>query len=111
MEVVRVALNDFHGLEVLQLRLAADFIFTGVSVVRQMAYVCDVAHVSNLVTNEGQVAVDRVEGQKGPHVAQMHIGVNRRATYIHPHSSGHEGLKPLLHASEAVVYAEGLHGG
>ena len=110
MEVVGVALHHLHGLQVFETRLFPDFVFTVVRVTRQMAHIRDVANVPHFVAEVLQVAIDDVEGQKGPNVAQVHVAVYRGATHVHPHKRGIDGLEFFFGSGQAVADVQGVHG-
>ena len=103
VEIVGVLLDDFHGLEVFESRLLANLILPVVRVPRQVSNICDVANVTHLVPQKGEVAVYDVKCQKRAHIAEVHIAVYGGAAHVHAHVGCVERREQFLFSGEAIL--------
>ena len=108
MEVVGVALDHLHGFEVLETGLLADFVLAVIGIAGEVAYIGDVPHVPDLVSEVDQVAVDHIEGEEGPYVAEVHVAVDGGSADVHPHVGRVVRLETLFFARERIAQVEVL---
>ena len=115
VEVVRVPLDHLHGLEVLEPGLLANLVFPVVGVARQVTDIGDVPDVAHLVSEVDEIPEDHVEGQEGPHIAEVNIAVHGRTTDVHAHVGRVEGneafLFPAQRIADVEVRGKGTDGG
>ncbi len=107
VEVVGVALHDFHRFQLLQLRHAANFVLALVAVAHQVAHVGDVADVAHLEANMRQVPKQQVERHERADVAEVGVVIDRRPADVHTHVRRGEWFENILLAGEGVVYFKG----
>ena len=71
-----------------------------------MAHIGDVAHKTHFVAALAQPAVDHVEADKGPAVADMHVAVDGRPADIHADAARGDGFENLFFPTEGVENPE-----
>jgi hypothetical protein len=76
VEIVGVALHDFHGFKVLKFGLLANLIFPVVGIIYQVAYIGNIANIPHFVAQVHKVAVEDIEAGKSAYIAKMYIAVN-----------------------------------
>ena len=87
MEAVGVVLSYFHWLELFQTSFFGNFVFAFVGIVFQMANVRDVAHITYLITDMHQIAVEQIERNGRTGMSQMGITIDGRAANVHADTS------------------------
>ncbi len=78
-----VVLHHFHRLKLLEPCFFGDFVLAVVSIVLQVPHIGDIAHITHLVAQMCQIAVDDIERYCRACMAEMTVAVDRRATHIH----------------------------
>ena len=96
MVAVSVILCHFHGLELLEACLLGNLVLALISIVLEVAYVGNVAHIAHLVAQLLQVAEKHVERDRRPGVSQMGVAIDRGAADVHAHHRLIEGHEMLL---------------
>ena len=97
-----IALDHFHGFELLQARLLAYLVLTFIRIVLEMAHVSDVADITNLVTQMPQEFEQYIVGYSRPGVAQMGVAVYGRAADIHTHMTFMDRFEKFLVLGKGV---------
>ena len=80
-----VALDNLHGFQLFQPCFLADLVLTFIGIMFEMAYVSNIADITNLVTEMSQELEQYIVSYSRPGVAQMGITVHCRAANIHAH--------------------------
>lgn len=106
VEILGVALDDLHRFECLQTGFLGDLVLALVGIVLQVSGIGDVAHIAHLVTQEGKIPEYHIERHEGATVAQVHVGIHRRAAYVHAHPAFDRGNETFLFAREGIVHPE-----
>jgi hypothetical protein len=83
--------------------LNEEFVLALVCIVGKVAYVSDVLNVCNLETKKLEIAMYGISHQIGLGMACMGIGIDRRATDIHPNLTGFEWYERFLSSGEGIV--------
>ena len=80
-----------------------------------MTDIGDVPDVAHLVSEVDEIPEDHVEGQEGPHIAEVNIAVHGRTTDVHAHVGRVEGneafLFPAQRIADVEVRGKGTDGG
>ena len=96
MIAVGVILHHLHRFELLEPRFLGYLILTFISIVLEMAYISDVAHIAHFVAQMEQIAVEQVEGDSRTRMAQMGIAIHGGTADIHAYVSLVQRLKCFL---------------
>jgi hypothetical protein len=67
-----------------------------------MTYVSDVAHVAKFVSEKPEIPRDDIESEERARVAQVHIIIDGRATYVHADKAWHNRLKFFFYTCKGV---------
>ena len=106
---VGVVLRHLHGLQLLQAGLLGNLVLAFVSIVFQVTHIGDVAHIAHLIAQMHQVAVQHIESDGGPGVAQMTVAIDGGTADIHAHVVGSEGFEKLFLVRKSIVNQQWLH--
>src|SRR5690606_26172423 len=100
MEAHGISLCYFHGFEIMYFSSFSHPVF---SVIQEMAYVSDIAHVPDLVSGKCQVSVYHIETDKSTAIAHMNVAVHRRTTHIHAGITFLYGFKNFFLPGKAII--------
>ena len=115
VKVIRIPLHDLHGLDVFQPCFLSNLVFSIIGVPCKVSDIRDVPDIADLIAEVDEVAKHHIERQKGSDVAQVNVGVYRRATDIHAHIGWVDWNEPFLFSAERIsnvqVLSEGTNAG
>ena len=100
---VGVVLHHFHRFELLQTRFLGYLVLAFVSVVLEVTYIGDIAHITHFVPEISQVSEQHIERDRGSCVAQMSVTIDGRSAHVEPYVRGVKRLKRLLRARECII--------
>jgi hypothetical protein len=63
----------------------------------------DIAHVTNLVTQMGQVTINHIERDVGARVAKMALAADSGSANVETDTAGHDGFKDFFLAYSGVI--------
>src|SRR5688572_29531941 len=96
METKCIFLNDLHGFQLFQFRFFREFIIPFIPVSFQVSCIRYITDITYFEAQVKEVAVNKVEGNKGPAIAQVNIAVYGWSAYIQANSSGMDGFEFLF---------------
>ena len=97
---VEVELHHLHRLELFEASLLGNFALVGI--VFQVTYVGDIAHISHLITECGEIAIEHVESDGRTSVTEVRVAINGGTAHIHTHTSLVNRFECHLGACEGV---------
>jgi hypothetical protein len=102
VEIYGVELHHFHGFYFFDSRFFGNAIFPYILVVFEMSRIGYVPDIANFIAQMLEVAIDEIERNKSPAIAQMYIAVNGGATDIHAYVARVEWLKSFFFSAQGI---------
>ncbi len=100
---VQIILNYLHRLFLLQTSLLGDLIFALISIVLEMAYIGDVAAITDFVANVLQITIENIESDGWTSVSEVTVAIDGRTADVHADMIGSNRLERLFNASQRIV--------
>jgi hypothetical protein len=99
---LRVVLDHFHRLQLLQTGFLGNLVLSLVGVVLQVAYVRDVADITHFVAQVFEQTEQNVIGHAGTGVTQMGVSIHGGAAHVHSYVALVDGLEKFLVAGKGI---------
>ena len=104
MEKIGVFLHQLHRFKFLEDRFLRDLIFCLPALFFKVARIGNVAHITHLVPEKGQVPVYNIKGDERPGVTKMAFSTYGGSTHVESNMSGGYRYKILSLSAQRIIH-------